>query len=125
VDHESFHETLKGPLNGVKFDAIYTAEDIGSYKPDENNFHYLVSHVRQDFGVEKDGICHTAQSLTGDHIPTAMLGFRPGVWISRGGGSMGMGDLDALRTKVNLGAIYDTLEDMAQAVEKAFRENTA
>ncbi|KAH8797964.1 HAD-like domain-containing protein [Xylogone sp. PMI_703] len=120
VDRESFGATLKGPLNGVKFDAIYTAEDIGSYKPDKKNFEYLVSHVQEDFGISKSEICHTAQSLTFDHVPAAELKFNPGVWISRGGGSMDMGDLEAVKTRINLGATYETLGDMAKAVEKAF-----
>ena len=33
VDKASFSCTLSGPLNGVHFDAIYTAEDIGHTSP--------------------------------------------------------------------------------------------
>ncbi|KAL5090810.1 hypothetical protein Trisim1_004113 [Trichoderma cf. simile WF8] len=124
VDKVSFSNTLSGPLRGVNFDAIYVAEDIGSYKPDPRNFTYLIDHIKQDFGIDRDGICHTAQSLTFDHIPTATMGFRPGVWISRGGGSMGMGDLDAVKDRVSLGAVYETLGDMAIAVEKAFQSSS-
>ncbi|PON27807.1 haloacid dehalogenase [Trichoderma gamsii] len=103
VDKVSFGNTLRGPLNGVKFDAIYVAEDIGTYKPNPNNFNYLIEH-----------------SLPFDHIPVASMGFRPAVWISRGGGRMGMGDLEAVKDKVNIGATYHTLGDMAVAVEAAF-----
>lgn len=120
VDKVSFANTLRGPLNGVKFDAIYVAEDIGTYKPDPNNFNYLVEHAHQEFGIQKSDICHTAQSLPFDHIPVAAMGFRPAVWISRGGGRMGMGDLEAVKDKVNIGATYQTLGDMAIAVEAAF-----
>lgn len=120
VDKVSFANTLRGPLNGVKFDAIYVAEDIGTYKPNPNNFNYLIEHARQDFGIQKSDICHTAQSLPFDHIPIASMGFRPAVWISRGGGNMGMGDLEAVKDKVNIGATYATLGDMAIAVEAAF-----
>jgi len=31
---------------GVQFDAVYTAQDIGSYKPDPNNFDYLLKHIK-------------------------------------------------------------------------------
>ncbi|EHK51103.1 hypothetical protein TRIATDRAFT_296832 [Trichoderma atroviride IMI 206040] len=120
VDKVSFANTLRGPLNGVKFDAIYVAEDIGTYKPDPNNFHYLVEHANQEFGIQKSDICHTAQSLPFDIIPVAAMGFRPAVWISRGGGRMGMGDLEAVKDKVNIGATYQTLGEMAIAVEAAF-----
>lgn len=37
---------------------------------------------------------------------------------------MGMGDLDAVKDRVSLGAVYETLGDMAIAVEKAFRPSS-
>ena len=126
VDKSSFHRTLTGPLAGVHFDAIYTAQDIGSYKPDLKNFQYLINHVTSDLGVEKEAILHVAQSLTHDHVPAKSIGLDPGVWISRGGGegkgsAMG-GSLEVLsgEGKVRLGAVYETLGDFARAVEKAF-----
>lgn len=126
VDNENFGRTLAGPLSGVRFDAIYTAEDIGTYKPDLNNFRYLIGNVERQFGVKREEILHTAQSLTHDHVPGKEIGLRPGVWISRAGGegkgsAMG-GNLEALQKegKVELGAVYETLGDMAEAAEKAF-----
>jgi 2-haloalkanoic acid dehalogenase type II len=41
VDRQSFGATSK--RLGAMFDAVYTAEDIGSYKPDPRNFAYLAS----------------------------------------------------------------------------------
>ena len=121
-DRVSFSKTTSGPLKAVKFDAIYLAEDIGSYKPDLNNFRYLTEHVKSDFGFDKDQITHTAQSLSHDHVPAKTFGLPPSVWISRGAradNSMG-GELKDYEDKINLGAIYTTLGDMADAVEKAF-----
>ncbi|WPA97712.1 uncharacterized protein RHO25_002323 [Cercospora beticola] len=46
VDHTSFSQTLTGPLQNLPFDAVYIAEDIGTYKPDLNNFSYLVDHLK-------------------------------------------------------------------------------
>jgi 2-haloalkanoic acid dehalogenase type II len=63
VDKSSFSRTLSGPLSGVHFDAIYTAEDIGSYKPDLKNFAYLVENAEKGFGVKKEEILKVAQSL--------------------------------------------------------------
>jgi 2-haloalkanoic acid dehalogenase type II len=127
VDNANFARTLSGPLSGVKFDAIYTAEDIGSYKPSLNNFHYLIDHVERDFGIKKQEILHTAQSLTHDHVPAKEIGLAPGVWIARAGGegegsAMGghRGELEA-EGKIQLGAIYGTLGEMAEDVERAFR----
>jgi 2-haloalkanoic acid dehalogenase type II len=124
VDKTSFNRTLTGPLKGVHFDALYLAEDIGSYKPSLNNFHYLIDHVQEEFGIEKMQICMVAQSLQHDHVPAKTMGMSPSVWISRGGdkSAMGSGNLEKYQEKVNLGAIYDTLGEMAEAVERAFNK---
>ncbi|KAI9722327.1 MAG: hypothetical protein M1812_001799 [Candelaria pacifica] len=82
VDNVSFDSTLSGSLKGVNFDAIYTAEDIGSYKPDLRNFEYLVAHVESEFGIGKDGILHTAQALRADHVPAKEMGINS-CWIAR------------------------------------------
>lgn len=42
IDDETVGRTLGGPLDGVEFDAVYTAEMIGSSKPDLKNFEYLL-----------------------------------------------------------------------------------
>jgi 2-haloalkanoic acid dehalogenase type II len=44
VDRAGFAATL--PRLGVAFDAVYTAQDIGSYKPDVRNFRYLLERLR-------------------------------------------------------------------------------
>ena len=67
---------------GVEFDAIYTAQDIGSYKPADANFEYLLSHLKSDFGLEKADILHTAQSLHHDHTPARRFGLA-NAWIDR------------------------------------------
>ena len=67
---------------GVEFDAIYTAEQIGSYKPNHANFEYMFKNVKQTFGINKDSILHVAQSLFHDHIPAKAVGMTT-VWIDR------------------------------------------
>jgi 2-haloalkanoic acid dehalogenase type II len=67
---------------GVTFDAIYTAEDIGSYKPDPRNFAYLRDRVPSDLGISMDDVLHTAQSLFHDHVPARAAGFAT-AWIDR------------------------------------------
>jgi len=66
---------------GVDFDWIVTAQQVGSYKPDERNFAALAERLARD-GVPKDRILHVAQSLFHDHAPAQRLGFRS-VWIDR------------------------------------------
>lgn len=46
----------------VEFDAIYTAEDIGAYKPSDRNFDYMKAHLA-DLGLEPHEVLHTAESL--------------------------------------------------------------
>jgi len=67
---------------GVEFDAIYTAEDIGSYKPSPANIEYLLRRLREDHGLEKSDILHTAQSLFHDHAPARSFGLAT-AWIDR------------------------------------------
>lgn len=67
---------------GVEFDAAYTAEDIGSYKPNPANFEYLLQKLREDFNCNKSDILHTAQSLSHDHVPAETFGLAR-AWIDR------------------------------------------
>ena len=66
---------------GVAFDWIITAQQVGSYKPDERNFAAMTRRLGAD-GVPKERILHVAQSLFHDHAPAQRLGFRS-VWIDR------------------------------------------
>ena len=79
VDRQSF----KGSNQrlAVEFDAIYTAQDIGSYKPDLANFTYMLEHLAQR-GVRHEDVLHTAQSLFHDHAPARKLGLAS-AWIDR------------------------------------------
>jgi 2-haloacid dehalogenase len=79
VDRESFAGSNR--RLGVSFDAICTAQDIGSYKPDPRNFAYLVNAVA-GLGVLKRNILHTAQSLFHDHEPAQAAGLAS-AWIDR------------------------------------------
>jgi 2-haloalkanoic acid dehalogenase type II len=96
VDKESFARTNAGPLNGVKFWRVYTAQDIGSYKPDLRNFEYLLKHLDKDDkseggqGITKDEDLHVAQSLFHDHRPAKKMGMSS-VWINRKGAGTGSG----------------------------------
>ena len=79
VDRDSFAGTNR--LLGVTFDAVCTAQDIGSYKPDPRNFAYLINKVAE-LGVLKRNILHTAQSLFHDHVPAQAAGLSS-AWIDR------------------------------------------
>jgi 2-haloalkanoic acid dehalogenase type II len=74
---------------GVTFDAIVTAEDVGSYKPSLRNFEALLQTVR-GLGVGDGRLLHVAQSLFHDHVPARSLGL-PTAWIDRRGLRAGWG----------------------------------
>ncbi len=88
IDRESFKASNR--KLEVVFDAIYTAQDVGSYKPDPRNFDYLLSGLRADLGLGKDDVLHTAQSLFHDHVPAKRIGLAC-AWIDRRKGQEGWG----------------------------------
>ena len=50
----------------IEWDGIYTAQDIGCYKPNLRNFDYMFERARRDLAVLPHQILHVAQSLTHD-----------------------------------------------------------
>ncbi|HJS83870.1 MAG TPA: haloacid dehalogenase type II [Acetobacteraceae bacterium] len=87
VDNASFARTL--PRLGVAFDDVFTAEDIGSYKPDPRNFAYLIARLAER-GIAREAILHVAQSLFHDHVPANAAGLAS-AWIDRRAGAQGSG----------------------------------
>ena len=79
VDNRSF--AASNARLGVAFDAVYTADDIGSYKPDPRNFTVMLDRLAER-GFVKTDILHVAQSLYHDHVPAAELGLAR-CWIDR------------------------------------------
>jgi 2-haloacid dehalogenase len=65
----------------IMFDAMFTPQDIGTCKPDRNNFDFLVSRVDK-LGIPRHRILHVAQSLTRDHVPAVACGL-DSAWIDR------------------------------------------
>ncbi len=66
VDNTSFaasNEKLQ-----ITFDAIITAEDVGSYKPDERNFDYMLEQL-DAMQINTNEVLHTAESMFHDHVP--------------------------------------------------------
>jgi 2-haloalkanoic acid dehalogenase type II len=79
IDRASF--AASKPRLGVEFDAVVTAEDVGSYKPRLGHFDRLFEEISQ-LAVARDRLVHVAESLFHDHEPAATLGL-PSVWIHR------------------------------------------
>ncbi|WP_199085204.1 haloacid dehalogenase type II [Bosea sp. ASV33] len=117
VDNESF--AASQAKLGVAFDAIYTAEDIGSYKPSERNFDYMLRNLAT-LGIQKGEILHTAESMFHDHAPANRHGLAS-CWIYRRydqdgfGATMHPGDMPTYDFRFN------SMADLAKAHQEALR----
>ncbi|RBR07278.1 uncharacterized protein FIESC28_10777 [Fusarium coffeatum] len=111
VDRESFSGSNSGPLQGVPFDLVITAQDVGSYKPSPRNFEYMLREVESKFGIPKEKVLQTAQSQYHDHQPAKKFGIKSS-WIERPGATMGNRENPVYDWK------FATLGDMADALEK-------
>ena len=83
VDKASFAATERAL--GIRFDLVCTAEEIGSYKPDPRNFHFLLARLSES-GIAGTELLHAAQSLFHDIEPARALGIRT-AWVDRYGGA--------------------------------------
>ena len=111
VDRKSF--AASEAKLGVKFDAVYTAQDIGSYKPDIRNFDYLIDRVAER-GFAAGDLLHVAQSLYHDHGPARSRGLAS-AWIDRRGEQSGRGATSAPPTDVRYDFRFESLAALADA----------
>ncbi|NND50721.1 MAG: haloacid dehalogenase type II [Rhizobiales bacterium] len=79
VDNQSF--AFSNEKMGCPFDAVFTAEDMGSYKPTPRNFDYMLERLERR-GIEKRQILHVAESMFHDHAPAKGFGLAS-CWIYR------------------------------------------
>lgn len=116
VNHAGFEASNR--KLGVTFDAVYTAEDVGSYKPNPLNFDYILKHLANDHGILPGDILHTAQSLFHDHVQARRAGLAC-AWIDRqglgDGGNWGATAKVAARPAVDFH--FPTLMTMAEAID--------
>lgn len=117
VDNESFagsNQKLQ-----IDFDAVYTAEDVGSYKPSDRNFEYMLAKL-ETLGIRKHEILHTAESMFHDHDPANKHGLAS-CWIYRRydqkgfGATMNPGDMPKYDFRFN------SMADLAKAHQEELR----
>jgi len=113
ISFRSSNDKLK-----VQFDAIYTAQDIGSYKPSDRNFEYLLRRLKEDFGFEKQDVLHTAQSLFHDHVPANRFGLAS-AWIDRRHAARGWGATAPPPGTPKFDFRFESMNAMALAHRKA------
>jgi 2-haloacid dehalogenase len=117
VDRASFRGS--NAKLGMTFEAVYTAQDIGSYKPDPDNFVYMLARLGEK-GVARDRILHTAQSLFHDHVPANAAGLAS-AWIDRRHGAQGWGATLPPPVEARIDFRFTSLAAMVQAHREALR----
>jgi 2-haloacid dehalogenase len=115
VDNESF--SFSKEKLGVDLDAVYTAEDCGSYKPASRNFEYMFAKLKT-IGIEKNQILHTAESLFHDHVPANELGLAS-CWIDRRHGQKDSGAAMSLAHAPRYDFRFESLGDFVKAHREA------
>jgi len=117
VDNASFaHSNRKLK---VDFDAVYTAEDIGSYKPAQRNFDFMIENLARR-GIEKHEILHTAESMFHDHAPANAVGIA-NCWIYRRhtqegfGATMGPGEMP------QFDMVFNSMAELVEAHKNALK----
>jgi 2-haloacid dehalogenase len=117
VDNESFSHSNK--KLGAEFDGIFTAEDIGSYKPSPRNFEYMLEKLGAR-GIAKEQILHTAESLFHDHAPANDFGLAT-CWIHRRHKQGGFGATVNPGKAPHTDFRFTSMAEMATAHQKALR----
>ena len=111
VDRESFAASAE--RLGTRFDAVFTAQDIGSYKPAAANFDALAAGLEAR-GMAKARVLHTAQSLFHDHVPAAAAGFAT-CWIDRRKDRAGWGATMPPPAEVKVDFHFGSMAELVEA----------
>jgi 2-haloacid dehalogenase len=114
VDRESFQASNERLQIG--FDYIFTAQDIGSYKPNPRNFEYLIERLGHE-GFPKNEILHTAESLYHDHLPANKAGLAS-AWIYRRHAQQGFGATHPPEAMPRYDFQFKSMEELAKAHQK-------
>ncbi|WP_414442397.1 haloacid dehalogenase type II [Burkholderia sp. 22PA0106] len=118
VDNETF--TYSNARLKVEFDAIFTAEDVGSYKPSPRNFDYMLDKLGER-GISKDKILHTAESLFHDHKPANEFGLASN-WIYRRHAQEGFGATMNPGMQPNINFRFNNMGEFAKAHQEALAQ---
>lgn len=111
VDNASF--AASNDKLEVEFDAIFTAEDIGSYKPATRNFEYMLRNLARA-GFAKADVLHVAESMFHDHAPANKLGIR-NCWIYRRRGQAGFGATVKPEAMPHCDFVFGSMQELAAA----------
>jgi len=98
---------------GIEFDAVITAEDTGTYKPDHGHFRAAFDWLATQ-SIDRAQLVHVAQSLYHDHVPAQALGI-PSIWIDRRHGRAAGGATQPPATPITPDLTFKNLAELAAA----------
>ena len=104
----------------VDFDAVYTAEDIGAYKPSDRNFDYMLAKL-ETLGIQKHEILHTAESMFHDHGPANRYDLAS-CWIYRRHDQEGFGATMDPGLMPKYDFRFDNMAELAKAHQDEFSD---
>ncbi|KAI0831828.1 HAD-like protein [Trametes gibbosa] len=118
IDRDTIAKTqavLEGPREhrAFAFDGVYTAEEVGAYKPAPEMLSFALARLEENYGIRPEEVLMTAQSVFHDIIPAKRRGLDT-AWINRAGAFTGLGDADGDQAKY----VFTTLGELADAVER-------
>lgn len=119
VDNEMFQASNRKLQ--VEFDAIYTAEDIGAYKPSARNFEYMIEKL-EGIGVRREKVLHTAESMFHDHKPANDHGLKS-CWIYRRHAQRGFGATMDPGQMPHVDFKFNSMLELAKAHQEQLRVN--
>ena len=111
VDNNSF--ALSNKKLQIAFDAVYTAEDVGSYKPSPRGFEYMLENLGR-MGITKGDILHTAESMFHDHAPANTLKLA-NCWIYRRHDKQGFGATMNPGDMPSYDFVFNSMADLVKA----------
>ena len=106
----------------IEWDGIYTAQDIGCYKPELRNFEYTFERARRDLGILPQQILHVAQSLTHDMVPATQMGMTK-VWINRRHNVEGLGATAPPQGDYTIEFEYNSMADFVEAHRRELEQD--
>ncbi|KAH9944967.1 HAD-like protein [Epithele typhae] len=106
---------MEGP-GGFAFDGVYTAEEVGAYKPAPEMLTFALERLKTEFGIESGEVLVTAQSVFHDIVPARGRGLGT-AWINRAGAVTGKPEVGEEGQAM---FVFPTLGAMAEAVETAY-----
>ena len=117
TDNQSFQGS--NARLGVHFDGVYTAEDIGSYKPADRNFDYMLEALAR-LGYGKSDILHTAESMFHDHAPANKHGLA-NCWIYRRHDKEGFGATMNPGEMPHYDFVFNSMAELAAAHQEEMK----